>query len=211
MFASCWRNALILGIAIIVIADPCCEHPASSAESGKKSSSKKSSKKRNYDDLPPIQLPDDPNTVVLSYDPGVGAGQPARQGEPPYLKILADGTVKVTNPETGAQASSQLNEKDWRELLEFVIYDQEFLTLTAAMLDEEINKLAATSGSFTDVRGIGTSVIAVKLADKQNSVSYRAAMIYHKKLPKAKEIARFAETEKRLSDLALKVGKGKKR
>jgi hypothetical protein len=97
-----------------------------------------------------------------------------------------------------------------KELLSFIVHDQDFLALNSAMMDEEINKAAAASGAFTDTRGIGTSTITVKLADKTNTVSYRAAMIHAKKLPKAVLLGRFAESEKRLSDVALKVFKGKK-
>lgn len=173
----------------------------------KKSSSKKT--KKNKADLPPIELPKDAEEIVVSYDPGVGAGQEERKGEAPMFKIRANGSATFTNMADGEKKTTQLTDKEFKELLEFIVHDQEFLTLTNAMIDEDLNKAAAAAGSFTDVRGIGTSVIQVKLADKQNQLSYRAAVLYHQKMPKAKELARFAQVEKRLSDLAVKVAKSK--
>jgi hypothetical protein len=207
--SACWRrSAVIFGLAAALVADQGRGQFACGAD--KKPSSKKNVKKKNAEDLPPINLPADLNEVVLTYDPGLGAGQPDRKGEAPMLKIHGDGTVDVTNPPDGRQASGKLNEKEMKELLSFIVHDQDFLTLNSAMIDEEINKAAAANGAFTDTRGIGNTTITVKLADKQNTVSYRAATIHAKKLQKATLLVRYAETEKRLADVASKTLKGKK-
>ncbi len=202
-----FRCALILTVAACWLGEHGGPQLAWSAD--KKSSSKKA-KKKPAADLPPINLPDDPNAVVLTYDPGVGAGKPERKGAAPCLTVHVDGTMEFVNPVDGAQASGKLNDKEFKELLSFVVHEQDFLTLTAALMDEDVNKNAAAAGAFTDTRGIGNTVIEVKLADKQNSVGYRAATLHQKKMPKAELIARFAETEKRLADLAVKVAKGSK-
>lgn len=208
MSARWWHSAVILSLAAALVSNHGQGPFAFGAD--KKPSSKKNAKKKNIDDLPPISLPADLNEIVLTYDPGLGAGQPDRKGEAPMLKIHGDGAVDVTNPPDGRQASGKLTEKEMKELLSFIVNEQDFLTLNSAMIDEEINKAAAASGAFTDTRGIGNTTITVKLADKQNTVSYRAATLHAKKLPKAALLVRYAETEKRLADVALKTLKSKK-
>lgn len=210
MSARWWYCAVIFGLTVAFVADQSRGPFVFGAD--KKPSSKKNVKKKGAGaaNTTPINLPEDLTAVVLTYDPGLGAGQPDRKGEAPMLKIHGDGTVDVTNPPDGKQASGKLSGKEMKELLSFIVHQQDFLALNAAMIDEEINKAAAASGAFTDTRGIGNTTITVKLADKENTVSYRAATIHAKKLPQAALLVRYAETEKVLADVALKTLKGKK-
>ena len=211
MTARSWQRSLWLLLIACLLGGAGARGQDDEQPATKKPAAKKTAKKKKSNaDLPPIKLPDDPNQTILSYDPGLGAGQPERKGAAPMLKIKRDGEVIVTNPVDGTEKTGKLKEKELNDLLSFIVHDQEFLTLTAAMIDEDLNALARSSGGFTDVRGIGTSVISVQLADKQNQVNYRAAMIYHSKHPKSEQIARFALTEKKLQDIAVKHGKLKR-
>src|SRR5262249_22049962 len=145
--------------------------------------------------------------VVLSYDPGAGGF--IRKGPPPYLQILANGVVIVTNLHDGARKESKLTAKQLDELLRFVIHDKDFFKLTQAKIADGI-KEAAAKGPFIAVGGAGTSVIAVHVNGKKHEVSFRAAAAYLATYPKVEPLARFAAVEKSLSDLAISVAKGKR-
>jgi len=162
--------------------------------------------KKPDDSKPAIVLPKDPKAVVLSYDPGAGGF--IRKGPPPYLRIQADGQVTVTNLHDGAKKESKLTAKQLDELLRFVIQDKDFFKVTEAKIADAI-KAAAANGPFIAVGGAGTSVIAVQANGKKHEVSYRAASAYLQAYPKIEILARFVAIEKRLSDLAASVAKGK--
>src|SRR5437660_760972 len=71
-----------------------------------------------------IVLPKDPKAVVLSYDPGAGGF--IRKGEPPYLKIQADGQVTMTSLVDGSKKETKLRADQVQDLLRFVIKDNDF-------------------------------------------------------------------------------------
>lgn len=154
-----------------------------------------------------IALPKDPKAVVLSYDPGAGGF--IRKGPPPYLEILANGQVTVTNLHTGMKKESKLTDKELKDLVKFVVDDQSFLQVTADKINDGI-KEASKNGPFIAVGGAGTSVIAVQLSDKKkHEVSYRGASAYLQTYPKVVPLARYVAVEKRLSDLGLSIEKAK--
>lgn len=160
------------------------------------------------DKKPAIVLPKDGKTVVLSYDPGAGGF--IRKGEAPHLKIQADGKVVVTNLHDGTQKESKLTAKELEELLSFVIVENTFFDVTAEKMADAI-KTAAANGPFIALGGVGTSVIGVQANEKKHEVSYRGAASYLQAYPKAKVVPQFVAVEKRLSDLAATVLKGKEK
>jgi hypothetical protein len=153
-----------------------------------------------------IVLPKDPKAVVLSYDPGAGGF--IRKGAPPYLKIQADGKVTVTNLVDGSEKESKLTAKKLEELLRYVIWEKDLLEVTAAGIDAGIKK-AAKDGPFIAIGGAGTSVIAVQTDGKKHEVKYRGAGAYLSTYPAVEMLAQFVAVEKRLSELADSVAKGK--
>jgi hypothetical protein len=155
---------------------------------------------------PPIVFPEDPETVVLSYDPGAGGF--IRKGEAPYLKIQADGAVTVTNMVDGSKKESKLTPEELEELVRFVIEEKDFCNITETKIADEI-KAAAGNGPFIAIGGAGTAVISVEANDQKHEVSYRGAAAYSEAYPKAKVLGKFVAVEKRLSDFAESVVKGK--
>jgi hypothetical protein len=153
-----------------------------------------------------VVLPKDPAAVVLTYDPGAGGF--VRKGPPPYLKIQADGAVTVTSLVDGSKKEAKLSPKELQELLRFVIRENDFFKVTAAKIAAGI-KDAAGKGPFIAVGGAGTSVIRVEADGRRHQVSYRGASAYLRAYPKVRPLAQFAAVEKRLSDYAAKVVKGK--
>ena len=158
------------------------------------------------DAKPPIVLPKDPKALVLTFDPGAGGF--VRKGPAPYLKIQADGAMTVTSLFDGSKKESKLTAQQLQELLRFVIQENDFFNVTAAKMDAAI-KDAAGKGPFIAVGGAGTSVIRVQANGKKHEVSFRGASAYLRAYPKARPLAQFAAVEKRLSELAGKVAKGK--
>jgi hypothetical protein len=175
--------------------------PVSRAED-KKADDKKDDKKP-----PAVVLPKDSKTVVLTYDPGAGGF--VRKGEAPYLKIQADGAVTVVNLFDGTKKEGKLTAKELDELLKFVIQEKDFTSVTAAKIDAGIKDAAAASGKFIAVGGAGTSVIMVENDGKKHEVSFRGAGAYLGAYPMVDPLARFVAVEKKLSDLATSVAKGK--
>jgi hypothetical protein len=163
--------------------------------------------KKPEEKKPAIVLPKDPKTVVLTYDPGAGGF--VRKGEAPQLKIQADGQVTSVSPFDGTKKEGKLTAKELDELLRFVIQDKDFLSLTKEKIDAGINAAAAATGKFIAVGGAGTSAIMVENDGKKHEVSFRGASLYLQAYPKVDPLARYAAIEKRLSDLAQSVGKGK--
>jgi hypothetical protein len=153
-----------------------------------------------------ITLPKDPKVVVLRYDPGAGGF--IRKGPPPYLQIRADGQVTVTSLFDGSKKESKLPDKQLQELLRFVIQENDFFNLTQAKIAKGVQE-AMAKGPAIAVGGAGTSVIGVEANGKRHEVSYRAAGAYLRAYPKVRPLAQFAAVEKRLSDLAAAVAKGK--
>jgi hypothetical protein len=162
--------------------------------------------KKADDPKAPIGLPKDPKAVVLSYDPGAGGF--VRKGEPPYLKIQADGQVTVTNLHDGSKKEGKLTAKELDALLRFVVVDKDIFKVTEARINEGI-KEAAGKGPFIAVSGAGTSVIKVEANGKKHEVSFRGASAYLQAYPKVEVLAQFVAIEKRLSDLGVSVAKGK--
>jgi hypothetical protein len=153
-----------------------------------------------------IVLPKDPKAVVLSYDPGAGGF--VRKGPPPYLRIQANGRVTVTNLLNGAKKESKLTATQVKDLLGFVIQKSDFFNLSDTKISKAIQK-AAGKGPFIAIGGAGTTVISVEANAKKYTVSYRGAAAYLRVYPKVKVLAQFVAIEKRLSDLATSVEKGK--
>jgi hypothetical protein len=162
--------------------------------------------KKGDDPKTPIALPKDPKTVVLSYDPGAGGF--VRKGEPPYLKIQADGTVTVTNLHDGSKKEAKLTAKELDELLRFVLREKDFTTITEAKINDGI-KEAAGKGPFIAVGGAGTSVIKVEADGKKHEVSFRAGAAYLQAYPKVEVLARWVAVEDRLNKLGDSVAKAK--
>ena len=166
-----------------------------------------SAKRKKVDDpKPPIVFPEDPQTVVLSYDPGAGGF--IRKGEAPYLKIQADGAVTVTDMVDGSKKESKLTPEELEELVRFVIEEKDFFNITETKIADEI-KAATGNGPFIAIGGAGTAVISVEANDQKHEVSYRGAAAYLQAYPKAKLLGKFVAVEKRLSDFAESVVKGK--
>jgi len=153
-----------------------------------------------------IIFPKDPKAIVLSYDPGAGGF--IRKGEAPYLKIQADGEVTVTSVFDGSKTQSKLTPEELEDLVRFVIEDKAFFNVTETKIADEI-KAASANGPFIAIGGAGTAVIGVEANDTHHEVSYRGAAAYLKTYPKAKVLGQFVAVEKRLSEYADSVAKGK--
>jgi len=162
--------------------------------------------KKPDDKKPAIVLPRDPKAVVLTFDPGAGGF--VRKGEAPQLKIQADGQVTVVSPHDGTKKEGKLTAQELDELLRFVVQDKDFYSLTTAKIDAGIQD-AAGKGPFIAVGGAGTSTITVENDGKKHEVKYRGASAYLRTYPKVEPLARYVAVEKRLSDLAQSVAKGK--
>jgi hypothetical protein len=154
----------------------------------------------------PVVLPKDPKAVVLSYDPGAGGF--VRKGPPPYLQILADGQVTVTNLFDGSKKETKITAKELEDLLRFAIHDNDFFNVTEAKIADAI-KAEMAKGTAIAVGGAGTSVIKVQANDKKHEVSYRGASAYLQAYPNIKVLAQFVAVEKRLADFAAAAAKGK--
>ena len=157
-------------------------------------------------DEPKVVLPKDAKAVVISYDPGAGGF--IRKGEAPYLKIQADGSVTVTNLHNGAKKETNLTAKELDELVRFIILDKKFLDITEKKMNDAI-KEAAGKGPFIAIGGAGTSKIIVEANGKKHEVSFRAASAYTSAYPKVEVVPQFVAIEKRLSEYANAVTKGK--
>jgi hypothetical protein len=158
------------------------------------------------DEKSAIVLPKDPKAVVISYDPGAGGF--VRKGPAPYLRIHADGAVVVTNLFNGAKKESNLTPMQLKELLRFIVKENDFFALSAPKIADDI-KTAAGKGPFIAIGGAGTSVVNIRVNGKKHEVSYRGASAYLRVYPKVKTLAQFVAVEKRLSDLGRSVEKGK--
>ncbi|MBI3821427.1 MAG: hypothetical protein HY289_01980 [Planctomycetes bacterium] len=158
------------------------------------------------DEPKPIEFPKDAKAVVLSYDPGAGGF--IRKGEPPYLKIQADGSVTVTNLHDGAKKEAKLTPKQLDDLLRFVIHDKKFFEVTEAKMNDAV-KEASAKGPFIAIGGAGTAKITVEAAGKKHAVSFRAADVYLRTYPKVEVLPLFVAVEKRLADYATSVAKEK--
>jgi hypothetical protein len=157
-------------------------------------------------DEPKIVLPKDAKAAVVSYDPGAGGF--IRKGEAPYLKILADGSVTITDLHSGTKTEAKLAAKELDALLKFIVNDAKFLDVTEKGMNDAI-KRAAGNGPFIAVGGAGTAKIGVALEGKSHEVSFRAAETYMKAYPNAAEVPQFVAVEKKLSEYARTVAKGK--
>ncbi|MFO0825475.1 MAG: hypothetical protein U0792_20540 [Gemmataceae bacterium] len=151
---------------------------------------------------PAIKLPKNGNTVVLSYDPGAGGF--IRKGEPPYLKITADGQVTVTDVRTGMKKESKLTAREVEDLMDFAVNTNDFFNLTDAKLKDEVTA-ASAKGPAIAVGGAGTSVVSVNVNDKQHTVSFRAADAYAKAYPTLKLLSQYVAIQQRLGDQAENV------
>jgi hypothetical protein len=116
--------------------------------------------------------------------------------------------VTVTSLFDGSKKESMLTPKQLQELLRFLIRDNDFFSLSEAKMADAL-KTAMGKGPAIAVGGAGTSVIGVEANGKRHEVSYRAAGAYLRAYPKVRPLAQFVAVEKRLSDLAAAVGKGK--
>jgi hypothetical protein len=153
-----------------------------------------------------IILPKDPKAIVLSYDPGAGGF--IRKGEPPYLKIQADGAVTVTSLFDGSKQEAMLTPAQVQELLQFAVKDNDFFNLTEKKIADAISA-ETPKGTGLAVGGAGTSVIKVEANNKRHEVSYRGGSAYLQAYPKAKALAQYVAIEKRLADLGASLAKGK--
>src|ERR1700722_18054886 len=153
-----------------------------------------------------IVLPKDPKGVVLTFDPGANGF--VRKGEPPYIKIQADGQVFVTNVFNGTKTEGKLTPKELEDLLRFVVGEKDFFNVTAAKIDEGI-KEESKSGKIIAVNGAGTSEINVQVNGKKHAVKYRGASAYQKVYNTIKALEQYVAVENRLSELARSVEKKK--
>jgi hypothetical protein len=153
-----------------------------------------------------IVLPKDPKAVVVTFDPGPNGIR--RKGPAPYLSIPADGQVYVTGWLDESKKETKPTPKQLEDLLRFIVQDNDFFNIradkiTAGIAAEQAKGVAVALG------GVGTPVISVQVNDKRHEVSYRGADEYLRIYAKIRPLAQLVAAERRLSDLAALVLKGK--
>jgi Sigma-70, region 4 len=154
-----------------------------------------------------IALPKDPKAVVLSWQ--VTGGRIRNATDDPFFQVQADGRVVVTARTTGAKTESKLSPEQLQDLLRFVIREQGFFDLNAKKMQDDLAAAQGNGKVAMRVNDGGTSLIGIQADDKEHKISYYAADAYSRAFPKAKSLAQFATIEKRLSELASSVQKGK--
>jgi hypothetical protein len=122
-------------------------------------------------ETPPIELPADPKTVVISLDyRGAGPG-PGRWSDEPYLVIRADGTATAHNPygQRVAKDEGIVEARELQELLQFAVQECSFFECD----DEQLRKIIAehtASKKLAEAADAGYAIIRIRTRDKDHEV-----------------------------------------
>ncbi len=151
-----------------------------------------------------VDLPKDPQAVVLSYDE-VGGYGPVRTRKGPYLSVLADGTVKVLPLQKGARdLELKLTAAELQELMRFVVEKHRFFEF------DEKKTMAAMGQKGAIIMDAASTVIAVKTRDKAKQVRFYALTWAARQHPKVRALQDLSAIGQRLVNLMAVVRAGGK-
>lgn len=142
-------------------------------------------------DRPGPTLPDNPSANILTFD-WRGGYTPPRVNVAPYLTIRADGLATLVDP-FGKRPTVQAryDQRQLRELLDFIVREHRFFDLDS-------DRLAADIRKGPRILDAGTSVLRVSTANRTHEVRCHAAVPYAEALPQMTDLQHFAAIERRL-------------
>lgn len=154
----------------------------------------------NDDGLPPIELPMNPDTVVLEYDQtgGFGIRPPPGFVPTPRVRVLASGKVLIgrRNPNLG-EASFQLDDRQLMRLLRFVVNKNQFFKITTDGLKRQIE----ATGRPIMIADAPSAEMKLELVRGKHEVSgYALAIIAHQ-YPEIQDLKRLDAIRQQLEEL----------
>ncbi|MFO0825543.1 MAG: carboxypeptidase-like regulatory domain-containing protein [Gemmataceae bacterium] len=165
-----------------------CSHPKRGATTG-------------GDTLPPkpiLTLPKDPNAVVVRLD-YVGGYTPPRKTNDPYLEILADGRVTLTDP-FGSKSTvrTKISHENLLNFVTFAVKENHFFELDSAAIRQTI-QAEVKKKKVPTVTDLPTTVITIRTADRSHEVRCYAPDFYAGQLPDLKDLQRLEAVHRRLA------------
>jgi len=152
----------------------------------------------------PVQLPKDASAVAIRLD-YIGGYTPPRKSNAPYLEILADGHVTLTDP-FGHQPTvrAQLKTENVLDFLKFAVEDQDFLQLDSAALKKSIED-EKKKHKLPTITDLPTTAITIRTADAVHEVRVYAPQFYAENCPDLKGVQKFEKVHARLANYMEKL------
>jgi hypothetical protein len=174
-----------------------------------KQSAQAPSAAEDEDRFPPIELPMDPDTVVLQYDQtgGFGIRPPPGFVRTPRLRIFANGKVVVgrANPNLG-EATYQLDDRELMQLLKFVVNENQFYKITSDSLKRQIE----ATGRPIMIADAPSTELTVELVRGKHEVSGYALMMIANMYPEVEHLKKLDVIRSRLEELRSRACLGDK-
>jgi hypothetical protein len=148
-------------------------------------------------DKPPIELPKDPATPVITLD-FLGGGI-LRKNQEPQLLIRADGTVIVGDPYgIGKRVEAKITPAELQALLRYTIREQHFFDFDADKVKAAVADIQRKKGIGIAIGGGSTTVIAIKTAAKEHAARYYALGTVAEQYKEVKALGQLLAVERRL-------------
>jgi RNA polymerase sigma factor (sigma-70 family) len=149
----------------------------------------------------PVQIPEDPQAVVLQMD--VRGGLHPAEGKEPFLTIRADGTAIYGNPHGDSRRiEMKLSRAELEDLVRFAVRQNEILACDSDKLEEAIRAEAAKKGYPAGFRDAPTTTFHIRADGKDHEVRCQAlGEGLARQFPDVPEIARLRNLQQRLDRL----------
>ncbi|MCE9568082.1 MAG: carboxypeptidase-like regulatory domain-containing protein [Planctomycetes bacterium] len=147
---------------------------------------------------PVLALPKDPNAVVIRLD-YVGGYTPPRKTANPYLEILADGRVTLTDP-FGSKPTvrAKLTPANVLDFVAFAVNENHFFEMNSTAIERAI-QVEVKKKKLPTVTDLQTLVITVRSADGVHEVRCYAPQFYAEQLPDLKPLQQLQAIHHRLT------------
>lgn len=155
--------------------------------------------------IPDYELPKDGSTVVVQMR--YLGGMIWRPDAKPYLQIQADGKVLVHDAQ-GNQKEGQLTPKELQDLLRFMLKDQDFMGVTKESIAAGLADEAKANAGGPMVMTTDATTIFVKVSLNEKLTNEASTTSAHQN-SKAKVLVEFNAIANHLSEIGVKVSKGK--
>jgi RNA polymerase sigma factor (sigma-70 family) len=158
----------------------------------------------------PVQIPEDPQTVVLQMD--VRGGLHPAEGKEPLLTIRADGTAVFGNPQGDSRRlEMKLSRSELEDLLRFAVRQNEILACDTDKLDEAIRAEAARRGFPAGFRDAPTTTFRIRADGRDHEVHCAAlSESLARQFADVPEVGRLRNLQQRLERLVTLMHAGGK-
>lgn len=147
---------------------------------------------------PALSLPKDPNAVVVRLD-YLGGYTPPRKTNDPYLEILADGRVTLTDP-FGKRPTvrGRLTPTNLLEFLAFAVSENGYFDLDSGSMERSI-QAELKRKKVPTITDMPTTVLTIRTAEGSREVRCYAPEFYAEHLPELKALQQFQAVHHRLA------------